>query len=249
MIDETMAIDVVVVGLGAMGSAAVHALARRGVRVLGIERFEPGHDRGSSHGATRIIRLSYFEHPSYVPLVQRSYTLWREIERDGARKLLHVTGIIEAGPPDGILVEGTLAASRQHDIRHEVLDAPDVMRRFPAFHLPPGDVGVVQPDGGLLEAEPAILTLLQLAKAAGAELRSSETVRAVEPRADGVRVVTDRGTIDAGAAVITAGPWLKKLLPEITVPLRVTRQVIGWFEPSDPALFEPGRFPVFMVES
>jgi len=244
-----MAIDVVVVGLGAMGSATVHALARRGLRVVGIERFEPGHDRGSSHGATRIIRLSYFEHPSYVPLVQRSYALWREIEREAARKLLHVTGIIEAGPPDGVLVTGTLAASRQHDIRHEVLAAADVMRRFPAFHLPPGDVGVVQPDGGLLEAEPAILTMLQLAKAAGAELRSGETVRAVDPRADGVRVVTDRGTIDAGAAVIAAGPWLKKLLPNIPAPLHVTRQVIGWFEPSDAALFEPGRFPVFMVES
>jgi sarcosine oxidase len=249
MVDGAMAIDVVVVGLGAMGSAAVYALARRGLRVVGVERFEPGHDRGSSHGATRIIRLSYFEHPSYVPLVRRSYALWREIERDAARKLLHVTGIVEAGPPDGVLVKGTLAASRQHDIRHEVLDAPDVMRRFPAFHLPAGDVGVVQPDGGLLEAEPAILTLLQLARAAGAELRSGETVRAVEPRAQGVRVVTDRGTIEAGAAVIAAGPWLKKLLPNIPASLRVTRQVIGWFEPSDGALFEPGRFPVFMIES
>src|SRR5687768_2276017 len=111
-----MAIDVVVVGLGAAGSAAVHALARRGLRVVGIERFEPGHDRGSSHGATRIIRLSYFEHPSYVPLVRRSYGLWREIEGAAARRLLLVTGILEAGPPDGILVAGTLAASRLHDI-------------------------------------------------------------------------------------------------------------------------------------
>ena len=244
-----MAIDVVVVGLGAMGSAAVHALARRGLRVAGIERFEPGHDRGSSHGATRIIRLSYFEHPSYVPLVRRAYALWGEIERASARKLMHVTGIVEAGPPDGVLVKGTLAASRQHDIRHEVLDAPDLMRRFPAFHLPAGDVGVVQPDGGLLAAEPAILTLLQLAKDAGAELRSGETVLAVEPRATDVRVITDRGTLDAGAAVITAGPWLSQLLPNLTAPLRVTRQVIGWFEPSDAALFEPGRFPVFMIES
>jgi sarcosine oxidase len=244
-----MAIDVVVVGLGAMGSAAVYALARRGLRVAGIERFEPGHDRGSSHGATRIIRLSYFEHPSYVPLVRRAYALWHEIERASARKLMHVTGIVEAGPPDGVLVNGTLAASRQHDIRHEVLDAPDLMRRFPAIHLPAGDVGVVQPDGGLLAAEPAILTLLQLAKEAGAKLHSGETVLAVEPRADGVHVITDRGTLDAGAAVITAGPWLNQLLPNLPAPLRVTRQVIGWFEPSDAALFEPGRFPVFMIES
>jgi sarcosine oxidase len=244
-----MAIDVVVVGLGAMGSAAVYALARRGLRVTGIEQFEPAHDRGSSHGATRIIRQCYFEHPSYVPLVRRAYALWDEIERASARKLMHVTGIVEAGTPDGVLVKGTLAASREHDIRHEVLDASDLMRRFPAFHLPAGDVGVVQPDGGLLAAEPAIHTLLQLAKDAGAELRSGETVRAVEPHATGVRVTTDRGTLDAGAAVITAGPWLSQLLPNLPAPLRVTRQVIGWFEPSDAALFEPGCFPVFMIES
>src|SRR4249920_3024232 len=128
--------DVVVCGLGVMGSAALHALARRGRRVLGIERFAPGHDRGSSHGSTRIIRLSYFEHPSYVPLVQRSYELWRELEQSSGQQLLYVTGIAEMGPPDGALVTGTLAAARRHALPHEVLSATDLMRRYPAFRLP-----------------------------------------------------------------------------------------------------------------
>ena len=241
--------DVVVCGLGAMGSAALHQLAHRGRRVLGIERFTPGHDRGSSHGATRIIRLAYFEHPSYVPLLRRAYDLWREVEVDAERKLLHVTGVAEIGPPDGILVKGTLASAKLHALRHEVLGARDLMRRYAAFQLPPQDVAVVQPDGGLLEAEPSIHALLALAKAAGAEIRSGEAVRAIEPRAGGVRIVTERAAVEAGAAIVAAGPWTRSLLPDLPAPLRVTRQVMAWFAPTEPALFAPGRFPVFLIES
>src|SRR5882757_5551772 len=138
--------DVVVCGLGAMGSAAVHALARRGKRVLGLERYAPGHDRGSSHGGTRIIRLGYFEHPSYVPLLRRAYALWRELEIASGRALLHVTGIAEIGSPDGALVQGTLAAARQHGLHHEVLTASELKRRLPAFDVPPEFVAVLQPD-------------------------------------------------------------------------------------------------------
>jgi len=241
--------DVVVCGLGAMGSAALHQLARRGRRVLGIERFTPGHDRGSSHGATRIIRLAYFEHPSYVPLLRRAYDLWREVEVDAERKLLHVTGIVEIGPPDGILVKGTLASAKLHALRHDVLAAREVMRRYPAFQLPPQHVAVAQPDGGFLEAEPSIHALLALAKAAGAEIRSGEAVRAIEPRAGGVRIVTERAAVEAGAAIVAAGPWTRSLLPDLPAPLRVTRQVMAWFAPTEPALFAPGCFPVFLIES
>ena len=241
--------DVVVCGLGAMGSAALYEAARRGVRVLGLERFAPGHDRGSSHGATRIIRLAYWEHPSYVPLLRRAYELWRELESAAGQKLLHVTGVAEIGPPDGILVRGTLAAAHLHGLTHEVLAAPDLMRRFPAFLLPPDYVAVMQPDGGFLQAESSIHAMLALAQVAGAELRTGETVRAIEPRAGGVRVVTDRAVIDAGSAIIAAGPWIGSLLPDLSVPLRVTRQVMAWFKPSEPALFAPGHFPVFLIES
>src|SRR5450631_1786767 len=163
--------DVVVCGLGVTGSAALYQLARRDVRVLGLEQFRPGHERGSSHGETRIIRLGYFEHPSYVPLVQSAYAKWREIEAAAGRQLMHVTGIVEIGPPDGVLVSGTLASARQHGLRHEVLAAPELMRRFPAFRVPADYVGVVQPDGGFLKAEPSIEAMVLLAKAKGAAVR------------------------------------------------------------------------------
>jgi sarcosine oxidase len=241
--------DSVVIGLGAMGSAALRELAARGQRVLGIERFSPGHDRGSSHGITRLIRLGYFEHPSYVPLLRRAYELWRALERASGRKLLHVTGIAEMGPPDGMLIRGTLATANLHSLPHELFTAAELMRRVPAFRLPPHYVGVMQPDGGFLEAEASIHALLALAKDAGAEIRTGEHVHAIEPRADGVRIVSDRGSVDAGAAIIAAGPWLKSLLPDLPAPLRVTRQVMGWFTPAQPELVAPGRFPVFLLES
>src|SRR4051812_9375472 len=138
--------DVVVVGLGAMGSAAVYHLVRRGARVLGLDRFEPGHDRGSSHGGTRIIRLGYFEHPSYVPLLRRAYELWREVEAAADEGFLHTPGMPEIARPEGALLVGPLPSSRLHSLPHEVLDARELMRRYPAFHVPAEFVGVVQPD-------------------------------------------------------------------------------------------------------
>ncbi len=241
--------DAVVIGLGAMGSAALASLARRGCKVVGIERFEPGHDRGYSHGATRIIRQGYFEHPSYVPLVRAAYPLWHELAAEAGVPLIEITGIVEIGAADSELVTGTLAASRQHGLAHDVLDAAALRRRFPLFQVPDDYVAVVQPDGGFLRAEPAIRALLGRALAAGAEVRTGETVRAIEPRSDGVRVVTTRGTIDAGCAVAAAGPWVKTLLPHLPVAIRVTRQVLAWFAPRDPALFSPARFPVFLLEN
>jgi sarcosine oxidase len=241
--------DVVVVGLGAMGSAALHHLARRGKRVLGVERYAPGHDRGSSHGETRIIRLGYFEHPSYVPLLRRAYKLWRELEEAAGRALLHITGIAEIGPPNSALIKGTLACAQMHGLRHEVLAAADLMRRLPVFRVPPDYAAVLQPDGGILQAEASIAAQLALATEAGAELHSGETVRAVEPRAGHVRIVTDRGNIDAGAAIIAAGPWVRSLLPGLAARLRVTREVMGWFETTDARLFSSSRLPVFIIES
>jgi sarcosine oxidase len=239
--------DAVVVGLGAMGSATLRELARRGVRALGIERFMPGHDRGSSHGETRIIRLGYFEHPSYVPLLRRTYALWRELEAATGKTFVRITGIVEIGRPDGELVAGTLAASRMHGLPHEVLDASETMRRFPAYRLPSDFVGVVQPDGGYVAVEAAIAAQLALAQAAGAELQTGVTVRAVTPHGGGMRVATSQGEIEAGTVIITAGPWVKALLPDL--PVRVTRQVMAWFEPDDAALFTPDSFPVFLLES
>jgi sarcosine oxidase len=241
-------IDTVVIGLGVIGSAALRSLAARGLRVLGIERFEPGHDRGSSHGATRIIRLSYFEHPSYVWLLREAYPLWRELEAKACRELVHITGIVEIGTPDSALVRGTLAAAREHDLRHEILNAIELMRRHPAFRVPSEFIGVAQPDGGFVDAEATLAAQIALARAAGAEIRTNTTVRAIEPRQDGVRVVTDFDAIDAAAVVVAAGARISKLLPGLPVRLRATRQVLAWFEPRQPDVFDPARCPVFLVE-
>src|SRR5262249_45967336 len=197
---------------------------------------------------SRIIRLGYFEHPSYVPLVRAAFPLWRALERVSGTSLLQVTGILEMGAPDGTLVIGTRQSAQTHGLPHEVLDAPSVARRFPALALPPHFVGVFQPEGGILAAEPAVAAQLACARAAGAEVRPNETVLAIEPTAGGVRVVTKREAITAKQAVVAAGAWVKQLLPGLPAPIRVTRQVVGWFAPSAPALFARERCPVFMLE-
>jgi sarcosine oxidase len=241
--------DAVVIGLGAIGSAAVASLARRGCRVVGIDKYAPGHDRGSSHGATRIIRLGYFEHPSYVPLLRAAYPLWRDLAAKSGLPLVTITGIVEIGAPESDLIAGTLRSALMHGLAHEVLDHAALMRRFPAFRVPAGFVGVFQPEGGFLRAEQAIKAQLALAREAGAQLRIGEEVIAVEPRGTVVRVVTRSGVLDAGCAVVAAGPWVKSVLSGLPAPIRVTRQVLGWFEPHDRALFAPGRFPVFLLQN
>jgi sarcosine oxidase len=239
--------DVIVVGLGAMGGAALCELARRGARVLGLEQFEPGHDRGSSHGETRIIRLGYFEHPSYVPLLHRTYALWRDLEARSGRKLMHTTGILEIGAPDSSVVSGTLLASRTHQLAHEVMSAGETMARFPAFTLPTNYMGVFQPDGGFLAVEPALDTHIALAEAAGAEVQFRAPVLSVIQTRSGVRVETVRGHFEAEQAIVSAGAWASKLFPRL--PLRVTREVVAWFDTDRPDLFAPACFPVFLLES
>ncbi len=241
--------DVAVIGLGAAGSATLRELARRGVRAIGLERHMPGHDRGSSHGETRMIRLGYFEHPSYVPLLRRTYELWRSLEAEAGEQFLHITGIAEIGPADGAVVAGTLRAAREHRLPHEVLDAAEAMRRFPAFRLPQGFVCVHQPDGGFVTVETALAAMLRQAEAAGAELRAKTEVLRIHPHARGVRIETDGGEIEAGTVVVAAGAWTKRLLPDLPLALRPTRQVMAWFDPQDAAPFADGRFPAFLLES
>jgi sarcosine oxidase len=234
--------DAVVVGVGGMGSAALYHLARRGKRVLGLERFDLLHDRGSSHGLTRIIRLAYFEHPDYVPLLRRAYELWRELEAEAGERLLHVTGIVEGG--DRIL-EGVLRSCAEHDLEHEVLDGVEVARRFPAYRLPAELEVVHQPDGGFVVPERCIVAHVEGALARGAVLRARERVLEWDETESGVRVRTDRGTLEAEHLVLTAGAWSQDVARLSGGSVKAVRQALAWFQPSRPEHFTPERMPVF----
>lgn len=240
--------DAIVVGVGGMGSATAYHLARRGKRVLGLERFDIPHSMGSSHGISRIIRLAYYEHPSYVPLLLRSYELWRELEQGFGEQLLHITGSLDASRSDNRCFQGSLESCRLHDLPHEVLDAAEVNRRFPAYHLPAEVMAVFQPDGGFLMSERAIVAHVIAAQTHGAEIRARERMLDWQPRGDGVHVTTDRAVYEAERLVITAGAWVGTLLSSLGAVAVPERQVLAWLQPSRPALFMPDRFPVFNLE-
>jgi sarcosine oxidase len=244
------AIDVAVIGLGAMGAAALYELAARGQRVIGIDRFEPGHARGSSHGESRLIRLAYSEDPAYVPLVRLAYRNWRRLEALTGETVLTVTGIVEAGRPGSPMVAASLASAVEHGLAHEILSPRQVTARFPAFDLPDDWDCVFQPDAGFLEPEKAIGLYLKAASGLGAVTRTLTKVINVQPKGDHVVIRLEDGElIEAGTAVIAAGPWMGELAPVLAPHLRLTRQVLVWFEPSRPELVAPDRFPVFMLET
>ena len=242
----TQRFDAIVAGVGGFGSAALYHLARRGQRVLGLERFDVPHDLGSSGGVTRIIRLAYYEDSSYVPLLQRSYELWRALEAEAAERLLVITGSVDASEEDGRIFRGSLASCLEHGLEHEVLTAEELSARFPGYRLPPGTTAVLQPEGGFLLPERCIVAHASLAQAAGAELRARERVLGWEPAGELVRVRTERGTYEAERLVLAGGAWMSELtgLPLV----QAERQVLGWFQPLRPELFTPERFPVFNLE-
>ena len=240
--------DVIVVGVGAMGSAAAFHLARRGVRVLALEQFDLAHDQGSSHGYTRIMRHAYYNAPGYVPLVQRAQTLWHELEEISGETLFIHTGGLSLGRPDSLVVRGALLAAQRFGLEHEVLDAAGVQQRFPAIHLSDDMIGVHDPAAGFLLPERAILAHAAAARAHGAEVRTQEAITGWQATADGVEVHTARRVYRAERIVFTAGAWMAELLADLNLPLEVTRQVVGWFEPDAPAQFEPDQFPVWLLQ-
>src|SRR4051812_32998917 len=236
--------DVIVIGVGGMGSAAVYHLARRGLRVLGIERFDVPHELGSSHGESRIIRLAYAEHPDYVPLLRRAYALWRELEDAASEKLLIVTGGIDGGAEDSATVRGSLASCALHDLPHERLDAEALTQRFPGYRLPREMVAVYQPDAGFLLPERCVLAHVSAARALGAEVHTQERVLRWRDDGGDVEVETDRGSYRARKLVIAAGPWARTLVPALERLAVPERQVMLWTAPREPNYFECGAFPV-----
>ena len=249
--------DVIVIGLGAMGSATVCQLARRGVRVLGIDQYAPPHAFGSSHGDTRITRLAIGEGAVYSPLAMRSHEIWRELEAETGADLMTTTGMLvissdatNASVHVPNFFNNTLAAAAQHDIAHERLDAAEIRRRFPAFAVAEDEVGYYEPDAGFLRPEACIATQLLLAERRGATLKRGEKVRGFTDDGAGVRVRTDRGDYACDRLVISAGAWVRDFLPpQLQRLITVRRQVLFWFDIArDPEMFAPDRCPVFIWE-
>ena len=246
---DTADYDVIIAGLGAMGSAAAYHLARNGAQVLGLDRFRPPHEFGSSHGRTRIIREAYFEHTLYVPLVQRAYELWADLEQESGRKLMLQTGGLMVGPPGGVLFTGAKRSADDHHLAHQVLSATEVRKQFPALEPAPGMRAVWEPRAGILFPELAIQTHLELAARRGAMLRFDEAITSWEPKGRGIRVFTSKGNYHARQLLLSAGAWLSSLIPDLQFPLSVERQVLCWFEPaSDAESFRPDRCPIFIFE-
>ena len=239
------AYDVIVLGLGAMGSAVAFHASQRGRRVLGLDAYEPGHTRGSSHGRTRTIREAYFEAPEYVPLVQRAYALWRDLEAASGRRLLTITGGLSIGRPDSLLVQGVLRSARAHGLAHEYLSPAEMAARFPGFRLGDDLVAVLEANAGILEQEECIATHLELAASHGAELRHVEPVLRWLADGGGVRVETTRASYTAGRLVIAAGAWAGDVLAELALQLTNWRVVSVRFEPTRPEFFQLERCPVY----
>ena len=244
-----MSYDVIVVGLGGMGSAAAYHLAARGQRVLGLERHTPAHDKGSSHGGSRIVRQSYFEDPSYVPLLLRSYELWERLAADSGVDVITLTGGLFLGHPDTLTFSGSLRASQQWGLPHEVLDASEVRRRFPTFAPAPEEMALYEALAGFVRPEATVTAHLALAERAGADLHFGEPVVSWQSTAHGVRVVTGQGSYEAGQLVIAPGAWAPTLLADLGVSIEVERQVMYWFEPlQGVGPYLPDRHPIYIHE-
>jgi sarcosine oxidase len=237
----------IILGLGAMGSAAAAHLARRlepgGDKVLGLEQFDVPHALGSSHGQSRLIRLAYYEHPNYVPLLRRAYVLWRQLEAHTGVRVLHVTGGLYLGPPDHELIAGSLRSAREHHLAHEILTPDAIRERYPQFHPTAGFRAFFEPDAGFLLPEKAVAAHASLALRHGAELHAHEPALDWSATRDSVTVRTAHHTYRARNLIITAGPWTGGLLPFLAPGIQVTRQPMLWFWPKEPEAFMPGRFP------
>ena len=243
--------DVLVIGTGGIGSAAAFHLAQRGLRVCGLDRFPVAHDRGSSHGQTRLIRQAYYEHPDYVPLLQRAYALWRELEQQAQRSLLVESGLVMAGPPEGTVIAGALHAARLHRLTVEQLPGTEARRRWPMFDWPDAWDVVFEPTGGYLHVEACVHAHTDAARRAGARFVHDVVVHNWTADRGGVTVRTSRGTWQADRLVLTPGAWAGDLLQLPAVPLQVLRKPLFWFTPTggDASAFVAASCPCFAFDT
>lgn len=239
--------DIGIVGLGAVGSSALHHAALAGLSAVGFDRFAPPHTLGSSHGGSRIIRRAYFEGSMYVPLLSRAYELWKHLEEASGRSLMHMNGCLTIGKADGETLHAARAGAEAYEIPFDLLSPHEVGERFPAFHLRDDEAALFEPEAGWLDPEACISTHLELAARSGAEIRVDEPVRTWGVVGDDVRIETHSGTFDVRRLVLCAGGWIAPLLREIDVPLKIERQVNGWFRPTvADDRFRPEHCPVYV---
>jgi len=239
--------DAIVVGCGAMGSSVSFNLARRGLRVLTLERFNLNHEYGSSHGRTRVIRLAYFEDPRYVPLLRRAFASWDELAKRSGLEIIKRTGGLMIGKEDDRLVTGVLRSAREHSLPHKLLAARDVMGQFKALRLDDAHCAVYEDNAGILFPDRCIASFVSLAQESGCEFHFGERVTRWKPHPNGVEVETEKGTFEAASLVFAAGAWLGSLLPRL-LPLTCERQVQFWFEPPTGGAFAAERLPIFIME-
>lgn len=240
--------DAIVIGVGGMGSAACFHLARRGARVLGLEQFTEAHDRGSSHGQSRIIRKAYFEHPDYVPLLHRAYELWGELEEETGVRLFEHCGLLLGGPADGPLMRGCRTAAAEHGLNLERVPPRDVAARFPGFRADDGLDVLFERDAGFLRVEECVRAHVRRAIDCGADLQWNVGVRSWAARGGSVAVQTDHGEFAAGRLVICAGAWTARLLAALDLPLEVRRKVMLWVRAAPEHRLDRGC-PVFGFET
>jgi len=240
--------DCIVIGVGGVGSAALYHLARRGAKALGLDRFPPGHDRGSSHGETRVLRQAYIEHPDYVPLAQRSYALWQELAGKRREALYTEAGFLQVGPAEGAVIQGVLESAKEHRLDVEELSATDVERRFPAFRVPESMKGVFESRAGFLAVEACVRAHAEEAIRLSATVRSDEPALSWKAEGTGVVVTTARGSYSAGSLIIAAGAWAPALLAELGIPFEVRRKPLFWFA-AEPSYSVSNGCPCFFFET
>ena len=241
--------DCIVIGTGGIGSAALFHAAQRGARVVGIDRFPPGHDRGSSHGETRLIRLAYMEHPDYVPLLRRAYSLWAELSERCNEQLYTETGLLEVGPADGDMVPGVRASAQEHGLEVEELSPAEVERRFPGYRVPETMTAIFEKCAGFLQVEACVVAAITEAQKLGAELRSGEAVQSWQPNGSGVVVTTDKEQYAAERLIITPGAWASSLLDSLRIPFSLLRKSLFWYQTNDPVYTVENGCPCFFYET
>lgn len=246
MSNGTLDAEVLVVGVGSMGSQALWQLARRGVDVLGIERFQPGHDRGSGHGESRIIRSCHQEGPQYGPLIEAAWPLWRELTAESARPILTENGMLVLARAGDPLFADDSALGDSRGFPYQLLSREECEARYPQHRLSPDDAAFLDLQGGFLRPETAISAAAALAQRHGARLVTDTRVEQVVEREGMVEVTTSAGTLRGRRAIIAAGAWTDRVLPQAGLRVQVERRAMFWFRPADPAAFTPDRFPAFI---